>query len=145
MCVCAGCVCIWFRNCVVYLQPPGDVVFRLFTILVFQMQIFDYLIRASNAASLFQSEKGDLHDIVSNSYCKEQKFHFNLSYFGHVPSHGYHSQTRVSRAYHVILMTDRIPKIGFSGTTRNQPKNGFKQVMLNKAFLHFLPNFWHNS
>ena len=73
MCVCAGCVCIWFRNCVVYLQPPGDVVFRLFTILVFQMQIFDYLIRASNAASLFQSEKEDLHDIavVSNSYCKE--------------------------------------------------------------------------
>ena len=37
------------------------------------MQIFDYLIRASNAASLFQSEKEDLHDIavVSNSYCKE--------------------------------------------------------------------------
>ena len=28
------------------------------------MQIFDYLIRASNAASLFQSEKEDLHDIV---------------------------------------------------------------------------------
>ena len=40
---------------------------------VFQMQIFDYLIRASNAASLFQSEKEDLHDIavVSNSHCKE--------------------------------------------------------------------------
>ena len=64
---------VGFEIVYVCIQPLGDVVFRLFTILVFQMQIFDYLIRASNAASLFQSEKEDLHDIavVSNSHCKE--------------------------------------------------------------------------
>ena len=41
-----------------------------------------------------------------------------------------------------IVVPDRVPEIGFLGT-QNQPKNGFK-VKLNKAFIHYLPNFWHN-
>ena len=39
------------------------------------------------------------------------------------------------------IVTDQVPKIRFSGI-RNEPKNGFLGKMY-KAFLHFLPNFWH--
>ena len=98
------------------------------SVLVFQMQIFDYLIRASNAASLFQSEKGDLHDIVSNSYCKEQKFHFNIFLILGTCHHGYQFPNKSFKGLSCAIIMDRIPEIGFSG---NQPKNGFKQIRLN--------------
>ena len=49
--------------------------------------------------------------------------------------------TQTFLTHSLLLVMDRLPETGFSGT-RNQPKNGFKSSW-NKAFIHFLSNFWH--